>query len=131
MDNSFFDRPILNSPYAEPKRHWKLDETGQPEHIINDYRHPASFITLIPAQSKQKKKNQHQSGKRFTYGFLIVTPGITIRDCLRATCPILSYWLTMGTGKMTCCAWLWKSKVTVGKLPKPRRRLRKSSGFRV
>ena len=57
MDNSFFDRPILNSPYAEPKRHWKLDENGQPEHTINDYRRPASFITPIPAPSKQKKKN--------------------------------------------------------------------------
>ena len=32
---SFFERPILNSPYAYPGRHWELDEEGQPtNHII-------------------------------------------------------------------------------------------------
>jgi type III restriction enzyme len=30
MSSSFFDRPILNSPYDYPARHWELDETGQP-----------------------------------------------------------------------------------------------------
>jgi hypothetical protein len=29
MDGSFFDRPILNSPYEYPTR-WELDECGQP-----------------------------------------------------------------------------------------------------
>ena len=31
MDNSFFERPILNSPYAYPGRHWELDADGQPQ----------------------------------------------------------------------------------------------------
>jgi hypothetical protein len=26
MSNPFFDHPILNSPYAYPRRHWELDE---------------------------------------------------------------------------------------------------------
>jgi hypothetical protein len=30
MDNSFFDHPILNSPYNDASRHWELDLTGQP-----------------------------------------------------------------------------------------------------
>jgi type III restriction enzyme len=30
MTNPFFDRPILNSPYAYPARHWELDDQGQP-----------------------------------------------------------------------------------------------------
>jgi len=30
MTNPFFDHPILNSPYAYPAQHWKLDEQGQP-----------------------------------------------------------------------------------------------------
>ena len=30
MSNPFFDHPILNSPYEYPRRHWELDETGQP-----------------------------------------------------------------------------------------------------
>ena len=30
MDNQFFERPILNSPYEYPERYWELDEQGQP-----------------------------------------------------------------------------------------------------
>jgi|GEM_PF-1943674 len=30
MTQSFFDQPILNSPYACPTRHWDLDGEGQP-----------------------------------------------------------------------------------------------------
>lgn len=27
---TFFEHPILNSPYAYPGRHWELDADGQP-----------------------------------------------------------------------------------------------------
>jgi hypothetical protein len=27
--DSFFERPILNSPYSYPDRHWELDDDGQ------------------------------------------------------------------------------------------------------
>src|SRR5690242_6478612 len=30
MANPFFEHPILNSPYEYPKRHWELDDQGQP-----------------------------------------------------------------------------------------------------
>ncbi len=30
MTEQFFERPILNSPYAYPSRHWELDDDGQP-----------------------------------------------------------------------------------------------------
>ena len=30
MENPFFDKPIINSPYEYPSRHWELDEEGQP-----------------------------------------------------------------------------------------------------
>ena len=30
MTDQFFERPILNSPYAYPARHWELDADGQP-----------------------------------------------------------------------------------------------------
>ncbi|MCL2790819.1 MAG: DEAD/DEAH box helicase family protein [Desulfobulbus sp.] len=58
MSNSFFDQPILNSPYAEPERHWKLDETGQPTPEINTFRRSASFVTPIPNPQKSKGKKQ-------------------------------------------------------------------------
>jgi type III restriction enzyme len=35
---SFFDRPILNSPYAPPSRHWELDLQGQPTDRIIEAR---------------------------------------------------------------------------------------------
>ena len=44
----FFERPILNSPYEYPDRHWELDAAGQPTHKILNYRRSASFISPIP-----------------------------------------------------------------------------------
>ena len=55
MSDRFFDRPILNSPYEYPSRHWELDETGQPTSRILDRRRRVSFITPIP---KPKKRGQ-------------------------------------------------------------------------
>ena len=54
MSDQFFERPILNSPYDYPARHWELDETGQPTQLIADSRRPAQFITPIPKPKKQK-----------------------------------------------------------------------------
>jgi type III restriction enzyme len=54
MSDQFFDRPILNSPYAYPFRHWELDETGQPTQHIRETRRPVSFVTPIPKPKKQK-----------------------------------------------------------------------------
>ena len=34
MADTFFEQPILNSPYAYPDRHWELDDEGQPTNII-------------------------------------------------------------------------------------------------
>ena len=28
MSNTFFERPIINSPYDQPGQHWILDESG-------------------------------------------------------------------------------------------------------
>ena len=36
MDNQFFERPILNSPYQHPTIHWELDEQGQPTRAALD-----------------------------------------------------------------------------------------------
>ena len=61
MTNPFFERPVLNSPYSYPKRHWELDETGQPTQKIIESRRPAEFITPIPKPKKRKgSKTQTQ-----------------------------------------------------------------------
>lgn len=54
MDDRFFTKPILNSPYECPSRHWELDEQGQPTQQIIDRRRSAQFITPIPKPKKQK-----------------------------------------------------------------------------
>ena len=48
MSNPFFDQPILNSPYEYPRRHWELDETGQPTQRVIEARCGAKFTTPIP-----------------------------------------------------------------------------------
>jgi type III restriction enzyme len=51
----FFERPILNSPYEYPARHWELDETGQPTQRILETRRKAEFITPIPKPKKRSR----------------------------------------------------------------------------
>lgn len=51
---TFFEHPILNSPYEAPREHWELDETGQPTNRLIATRRKASFITPIPKAKKRK-----------------------------------------------------------------------------
>ncbi len=57
---TFFDRPILNSPYERPRRHWELDENGQPTQKIVDSRRRADFVTPIPKPRKRKRGEAQQ-----------------------------------------------------------------------
>ena len=52
--SDFFERPILNSPYRYPDRHWELDEDGQPTHQMIPARRRAEFITPIPKPRGRK-----------------------------------------------------------------------------
>ena len=54
MDNRFFEKPILNSPYEYPARHWELDEQGQPTQRVIERRRRAEFITPIPKPRKRR-----------------------------------------------------------------------------
>lgn len=61
MSHDFFEKPILNSPYAIPTRHWELDEAGQPTQKIIGSRRPAEFITPIPKPRKRKSSEKQSS----------------------------------------------------------------------
>jgi type III restriction enzyme len=61
MTEQFFERPILNSPYEYPVRHWDLDGQGQPTQKINEFRRLAEFITPIPKPKKRKGKSEQQT----------------------------------------------------------------------
>lgn len=58
MSEEFFQRPILNSPYDYPGRHWQLDDNGQPTQTIVEKRRRADFITPIPKPKKRKGPKQ-------------------------------------------------------------------------
>lgn len=54
MANSFYERPILNSPYEAPSLYHPLDDNGQPvegEPIRG--RRPSKFIVPVPASRKK------------------------------------------------------------------------------
>lgn len=54
MANSFYERPILNSPYAPPSLHHQLDDNGQPlEGEPIKGRRPSKFIVPVPASRKK------------------------------------------------------------------------------
>jgi len=60
MSDQFFERPILNSPYKYPARHWELDDQGQPTQQIIESRRRAEFITPVPKPRKRKGSTAQQ-----------------------------------------------------------------------
>ncbi|HXU32618.1 MAG TPA: DEAD/DEAH box helicase family protein, partial [Thermoanaerobaculia bacterium] len=58
MSSSFFERPILNSPYDYPARYWELAESGQPTDRIIERRRSAQYVSPIP---KPKKRRAEQA----------------------------------------------------------------------
>jgi type III restriction enzyme len=60
VSESFFEHPILNSPYEYPNRHWELDESGQPIKEVNR-RRSASYITPVPKAKRQKAPKAQDS----------------------------------------------------------------------
>ena len=61
MDNRFFERPILNSPYAYPARHWELDSQGQPTGQTIEARRTAQFITPIPRPKSTREARRRSA----------------------------------------------------------------------
>lgn len=65
MTASFFDRPILNSPYQAPGHHWEFVADGQPTNRIIDARRRSDLITPVP---KPKKRRQNKRQGAFNLG---------------------------------------------------------------
>jgi type III restriction enzyme len=61
------DNPILNSPFAEPSRHWLLDENGVPTGQTADGRRRSEFVVPIPPP-KHKVKTQASLDLEDEYG---------------------------------------------------------------
>ncbi len=57
MAHSFYEQPILNSPYEEPGRYHDLDDEGQPtDNPPNAGRRRSEFITPVPKPRKRRQK---------------------------------------------------------------------------
>ncbi|MBE0533612.1 MAG: DEAD/DEAH box helicase family protein [Rhodospirillales bacterium] len=56
MAETFFEHPILNSPYKYPSRHWALDADGQPTNVIAEFRRRSDLITPVPKPKKQRRR---------------------------------------------------------------------------
>lgn len=56
---SFYERPILNSPYRAPELHHPLDQNGQPvEGEPRKGRRSSRFIVPVPASRKKASASQ-------------------------------------------------------------------------
>ena len=53
MTTIVIDDPILNSPFAEPARHWLLDEQGIPNRAIGQGRRRSEFVVPVPPPRHQ------------------------------------------------------------------------------
>ena len=51
---SFYEKPVVNSPYAYPARHWELDADGQPTNRLVESRRRSDLITPVPKAKKRK-----------------------------------------------------------------------------
>lgn len=49
------DNPTLNSPFAEPSRHWVLDENGVPTGIPAAGRRRSEFVVPVPPPKHRDK----------------------------------------------------------------------------
>ena len=54
MTEQFFERPILNSPYAFPGWHWELDAEGQPTNRILEARRRSDLVSPVPKAKKRR-----------------------------------------------------------------------------
>ncbi len=85
MSDPFFEKPILNSPYTMPTRHWELDPAGQPTQRIVAERRRASFVTPIPKPKKRVGAEGKQEEMVFDEGH-----GLSTKDQRYETISIIN-----------------------------------------
>lgn len=84
MAESFFERPILNSSYERPVRHWELDGDGQPTNLIIEARRRSDLITPVP-KPKKRRRSREPGGFVFDAG-----EGISSREQEYNPTPIIN-----------------------------------------
>ncbi len=64
MADVVIENPILNSPFAEPVRHFKFNDDGITDLIVSGRRNSSYFVPI--AQPKKKSKQQQQTFDEWT-----------------------------------------------------------------
>lgn len=59
---SFFEKPILNSPYEMPQWHWELDNDGHPTDRKIESRRRSDLISAMPKTKSSKGGIQESLG---------------------------------------------------------------------
>ena len=80
---TFFEHPILNSPYSYPRRHWELDSDGQPTSRVLDARRRSDLITPVPKPKKRKAAKTQEF-------FFEDSPGLSTPDQEYNPTPIIN-----------------------------------------
>lgn len=57
---SFFEQPILNSPYSVPQQHWELDEDGRPTDTVVEKRRRSDLISAMPKPKSVRGARQSE-----------------------------------------------------------------------
>ena len=83
MSQSFFESPILNSPYGFPGQHWELVD-GQPTNQIISNRRRSDFYSPVP---KPKKRRQNKGQANLTFEDV---QGLTSDDQEYSPTPIIN-----------------------------------------
>lgn len=88
MSNSFFEEPILNSPYEEPARHHALDGEGQPTDLPPIAgRRPSALLSPIPKSKKRRSKKADDEQQKLK---LHVDDGVSSEDQEYNPTPIIN-----------------------------------------
>lgn len=88
MSNSFFEEPILNSPYEEPARHHALDGEGQPTDLPPTAgRRPSALLSPIPKSKKRRSKKTDDEQQKLK---LHVNDGVSSEDQEYNPTPIIN-----------------------------------------
>jgi type III restriction enzyme len=64
LKQTLIENPILNSPFEEPKEHFRFDEGGITNHVVKE-RRLSSYFVPVP-QAKKKSKVQLQLDSEWT-----------------------------------------------------------------
>ena len=102
------DNPILNSPFAEPSRHWQLDDSGVPVGAWTEGRRRSEYVVPVPpprhqhiaqgqleldAEYGKPKSNDYVNELRAKVGaWRALSPAQQERTVTPVTAQLLRYW---------------------------------------